>query len=134
MGCPYAIVQYSRFGGTVGAGHDLSVSTQLWFDLRFERIRANLPLAASDLRGFDREPIKFDVLPGASTLSTLRTTLLHDTRDEPILPTRGWHLAILADTALAPIGSDYHYTKLQIHSSKWWTLPWGKHVARLDVG
>src|SRR5262249_3761938 len=30
---PYAIVDYTRFGGTFGAGHDLGVATQLWFDL-----------------------------------------------------------------------------------------------------
>jgi outer membrane protein insertion porin family len=129
---PYAIVKYSRFGGTVGAGHDLSVTTQLWFDVRVEKIKADLPLAASHLRGLDREPIAFDIIPGGSVLSTLRGSLLYDTRDEPILPTHGWHLALMGDTALAPFGSDYGYTKLQFRGSRWLSLPW-HHVLRFDV-
>jgi outer membrane protein assembly factor BamA len=57
--------------------------------------------------------------------------LIHDTRDEPFLPTRGWYASVTGETALAPIGGDYAYTKLQIHASRWWTLPWN-HVARLE--
>jgi outer membrane protein assembly factor BamA len=128
---PYAMVKYKRFGGTVGAGHDLSVTTQLWFDLRIEKIRAELPFAASHLRGLDREPITFNIVPGDSVLSTLRGSLLYDTRDEPILPTRGWNVVLTGDTALAPLGSDYGYTKLQLRASKWWSLP-RSHVLRLD--
>jgi hypothetical protein len=128
---PYAVVDYTRFGGTVGAGHDLSITTQLWFDLRVEKIHADLPLAASHMRGLDREPISFDVIGGNSVLSTVRATLVHDTRDQPILPTRGWHVTVMGDTALAPLGGDYGFTKLQLRASRWWTLPW-THVLRLE--
>jgi outer membrane protein insertion porin family len=128
----YAVVDYTRFGGSVGAGHDLSITTQLWFDLRFEKIHATIPLAASHLRGLDREPIAFNITPGDSILSTLRATIVHDTRDEPILPTRGMYVSIVGDTALAPSGSDYFFSKIQIRASKWWTLPWN-HVARLEL-
>ena len=130
-GDPYAIVDYTRFGGTIGAGHDLSITTQLWFDLRIEKINATVPLAASHLRGLDREPIAFNITPGTSILSTLRASIVHDTRDEPILPTRGLYVQVMGDTALAPTGSDYFYSKLQIRASRWWTLPWN-HVARLE--
>jgi hypothetical protein len=129
---PYAVVDYTRFGGTVGAGHDLSITTQLWFDLRVEKIHADLPLAASHVRGLDREPIDFDVIGGDSLLSTVRATLVHDTRDQPILPTRGWHVTVMGDTALAPLGGDYGFTKLQLRASRWWTLPW-THVLRLEL-
>jgi outer membrane protein assembly factor BamA len=128
----YAVVPYTRFGGTLGAGHDLSISTQLWFDVRLEKIHADVPLAASHQRGLDREPITFNILPGNSVLSTIRATLLHDTRDEPILPTRGMYVSVIGDTAIAPTGSDYFYSKLQIRASKWWSLPWN-HVARLEL-
>jgi outer membrane protein assembly factor BamA len=131
-GAPYAVLPYTRFGGTIGAGHDLSVTTQLWLDFRFEKIHADVPLAASEQRGLDREPIAFNILPGNSILSTLRATFLHDTRDEPILPTRGMYVSIVGDTALAPAGGDYFYSKLQIRASQWWTLPWN-HVARLEL-
>jgi outer membrane protein insertion porin family len=128
----FAVVRYKRFGGTLGAGHDLSVSTQLWFDYRLEQIDATLPLAASHRRGLDVEPITFDILPGKSVLSTVRASLVNDTRDQPILPTRGWYSSINADLSMAPLGSDYGYTKLQLRTSKWWTLPW-RHVVRLEL-
>jgi outer membrane protein assembly factor BamA len=129
---PYAVVDYTRFGGSIGAGHDLSIANQLWFDLRVEKIHAELPLAASHLRGLDREPISFDVIGGDSVLSTVRAMLIHDTRNEPILPTRGWYITVTGDMALAPIMGDYGFTKLQIRASRWWTLPWS-HVAWLEL-
>ena len=127
----FAVATYNRFGGMVGAGHDLSVSTQLFFDYRLEKLDAALPRAASHHRGLDIEPIDFQINPGSSILSTLRTTLVHDTRDEPILPTRGEYVTLIADAALTPLGSDYSYVKLQSRASHWMTLPWG-HVLRLE--
>jgi outer membrane protein insertion porin family len=129
--CRCAIVSYTRFGGTIGAGHDLSVVTQLWGEARLEKMRADVPLAASEMRGLDREPISFGINPGASVLSTLRGTLLYDTRDDPILPTRGFYVNLHGDTSI-PFASDYQYTKLQLTTSKWWSLPW-KHIARLEL-
>src|SRR6185436_6838909 len=75
---PYAVVHYTRAGGSIGAGHDLGIANQLWFDLRVEKIKAEIPLAASHLRGLDREPILFNLLPGDSVLSTLRGTFIRD--------------------------------------------------------
>ncbi len=127
----YAVLQYRRFGGMVGAGHDLDVSTQLFFDYRLEKLDANLPLAASHHRGLDVEPIDFQIAPGTTILSTVRATLIHDTRDEPVLPTRGDHLYLYADAALAPLGSDYSYVKLHARASHWMPVKWG-HVLRLE--
>jgi outer membrane protein insertion porin family len=127
----YAVVSYKRFGGFVGAGHDLGVSTQLFVDYRLEKIDATLPLAASDLRGLDVEPIDFQIDRGSSVLSAVRATLQHDTRDEPTLPTRGDNLVMIADLAAEPIGSDYGFLKLQARAEHWFRLPWG-HVVRLE--
>jgi len=129
---PYSVVKYRRFGGSVGAGHDLTVATQLWFDVRIEKIHADVPLAASHFRGLDQEPITFNIIGGDSILSTIRASIVHDTRDEPILPTRGYYISVVGDTALAPVGGDYNFSKLQIRASRWWTLPWN-HVARLEL-
>ena len=108
----FAVVGYQRFGGLVGAGHEVgSVATRLFFDYRIEKIDAQLPRAASHLRGLDVEPINFYLRPGSSLLSTVSATLVHDTRDEPFLPTRGWHVLGLAEASLTPLGSDYPYTK-----------------------
>ena len=128
----YAVVGYQRFGGLVGMGHEVgSVATRLFFDYRLEKIDASLPRAASHLRGLDVEPINFDLRPGSSILSTLSATLVHDTRDDAFLPTRGWHLLALAEASLTPIGSDYPYTKLVLRGSRWMPLPWD-HVLRIE--
>jgi outer membrane protein assembly factor BamA len=129
---PLALVQYTRFGGSIGAGHDLSVTTQLWFDIHVEKIQATLPPAASHMRGLDVEPISFDLIPGDSILSTLRSTLIYDTRDEPILPARGWYVSLSGETSLTPNGGDYGFTKIELRASRWWKLPWD-HVARLTL-
>lgn len=128
----YAVVRYKRFGGSVGAGHDLSSSSQLWFDYRLEQIDAELPLAASHRRGLDTEPIDFGLLEGKSVLSTVRTSLVVDTRDQPILPTRGSHVMLHADLSVLPVGSDYAYTKVQLRASRWFPLP-HRHVAKIEV-
>jgi outer membrane protein assembly factor BamA len=128
----FAVVSYRRFGGMVGAGHDLGISTQIYFDYRLEKIDATLPRSASHHRGLDIEPIDFQIAPGSSILSTVRATLNHDTRDEPILPTKGNHLWVLADASLAPFGSDYPYLKLHAEGEHFWSLPWG-HVVRLQA-
>ena len=128
----FAVVAYRRFGGLVGAGHEVgSVATRVFFDYRLEKIDASLPLAASHKRGLDIEPIDFDLPAGSSVLSTVSATLVHDTRDEPFLPTRGWHVLALAEAALTPLGSDYPYTKLVLRGSRWMPLPW-EHVLRIE--
>lgn len=128
----YAVAAYHRFGGKIGAGHEVgSVATRVFFDYRLERIDASLPLAASHKRGLDIEPIDFDLSRGSSLLSTVSATLVHDTRDEPYLPTRGWHLLGLAEASLTPLGSDYPYTKLVLRGSRWMPLPWD-HVLRIE--
>jgi outer membrane protein insertion porin family len=129
----FAVVRYKRFGGSLGVGRDLSVSTQLWLNYRLESIDAQLPRAASHTRGIDTEPILFDILGGRSILSTARGTLQHDTRDQPFLPTRGWFATVTGEVALEPFGSDYAYQKIDISASRWWELPWKKHVLRLSL-
>lgn len=128
----YAVVAYHRFGGKIGAGHEVgSVATRVFFDYRLESVDASLPLAASHKRGLDIEPIDFDLPRGSSLLSTVSATLVHDTRDEPYLPTRGWHLLGLAEASLTPLGSDFPYGKLVLRGSRWMPLPWD-HVLRIE--
>jgi outer membrane protein assembly factor BamA len=128
----FAVVSYRRFGGLVGAGHEVgSVATRVFLDYRLEKIDASLPLAASHKRGLDVEPIDFDLVDGSTVLSTLSATVVHDTRDAPFLPTRGWHLLGLAEASLTPLGSDYPYAKLVFRGSRWMPLPWD-HVLRIE--
>jgi outer membrane protein insertion porin family len=127
----YAVASYQRLGGSIGAGHDLGISTRLTLDYRLEHIDSTLPLEASDKRGNDTVPIDFQLIRGNSVLSTIRASLVYDTRDEPFLPTRGDRISVLGELSLSPLGSDYAYAKLQAHASHWFPLPWG-HVLELD--
>jgi outer membrane protein assembly factor BamA len=127
----YAVAQYTRFGGRLGGGHDLGVSSQIFFDYRLEKIDASYPLAASDHRGLDVEPIDFRLIRGPSVLSTLGVQFVNDTRDEPFLPTQGHRVELGLDVALTPLGSDYPYEKLVARASQWFSLPWAGHVLQL---
>jgi len=47
------VATYVRFGGRIGVGHDVGISSQIFVDYRLEKIDSTLPLAASDDRGLD---------------------------------------------------------------------------------
>jgi outer membrane protein assembly factor BamA len=128
----FAIAAYKRYGGRLSLGHELGASTSLYIDYRLEGIDAQLPAAASHVRGLDREPIVFNLQPGTSVLSGLRATLVHDTRDEPLLTTRGWYVWLSSDAAFAPIGSDYNFFKIQGRVTRFIKLPW-KHTLALEA-
>jgi outer membrane protein assembly factor BamA len=128
-----AVVCYTRFGGSLGVGRDLSVSTQFWLHYRLESLNATYPYEASHLRGFEVEPIDFDIIRGRSVLSTLRGTLQIDTRDHPFLPTRGSFVTLTTEVGLLPAGRDYDYARVDAQASRWFHLPWKHHVLRLSA-
>jgi outer membrane protein insertion porin family len=92
---------------------------------------APLPVAASEHRGLDVEPIDYMLIRGSSILSTVAATFAYDTRDEPFLPTRGQHVVATVEASLTPLGSDYPYAKVAFAASQWFPLAWG-HVLKLD--
>ncbi len=128
----FALVSYERFGGQVGVARELGPGTHLLADYRLEKVDATVPLAASHVRGQDVEPIDFFIVPGGSVLSTLRGTLVHDTRDEPVLTGRGTYVSLLGELSLVPFGSSYPYGKIEARLAHWITLPW-HHTLRLEA-
>lgn len=129
----YAIVDYSRFGGSLGVGRDLSTSTQLWIYYRLETIETHKPVSASETRGGEVSPIEIDLRAGRSVLSTVRATFQLDTRDHPFLPTSGWYVSTWGELALQPFGSDYDYQRFDISASHWWKIHGVSHVLRLQT-
>jgi outer membrane protein insertion porin family len=132
----YAVAQYKRVGFDLSLGYDLTTTTRLRGAYHLERIVASFPRAASQLRGYDIEPIEFHLFDGKSLLSYLSLGLDDDTRDDPVLPSRGHWLQLGADLGLPTLGSDYSFIRFQGRGGQWWTLPWGNlggHVLRLDV-
>ncbi len=130
----HAVLRYERFGGVLGLGRDLSMSTQLWLSHRFETIDAEYPLQASHHRGVDNvEPIDFSLNRGRSRLSVLGAALHFDTRDHPFLPTTGWLVDAGAELGVEPLGSDYGYQRADFQASHWWSLGPPGHVFRLGI-
>ena len=129
----YAVVAYKRFGGTLGTGHDLGVSSWFSFDYHLEQIDAIVPTVASHVRGQTREPIDFDILPGKTVLSTLRAGLTYDTRDAQFLATRGTHASATLTAGAPPLGSDYSFARVELAAQRWLKLPWARHVLRLEA-
>jgi len=127
----YAVVDYKRFGGTIGAGYDLTLSARILFDYRLESIDAIVPTVASHVRGLTREPIDFHILPGSSILSATRAAIVYDTRDAPFLTGQGIQASARVDLALLPLGSSYSFGKLELAYQQWWRLPWS-HVVSLS--
>jgi outer membrane protein assembly factor BamA len=129
----YAVMHYRRYGGEIGLGYDLGTSTRLSGNYHFESIHADVPKAASHRRGLDIEPIDFHLLPGRSLLSYIGVQLAHDTRDDPVLPTRGHRLDLGSDFGLPTLGSDYSFLRLQGRAAQYWTLNSHGHVFKLDL-
>jgi len=128
----HAVVATRRIGATLGTGHDLTVSSQFSLDYHLEAIRAQVPIVASHLRGNTREPIDFAIRPGNSVLSSIRAALTYDTRDGPILPTRGSFASATQTAGLMPLGSDYSFARIELSGRHWFRLPW-QHVLQTSV-
>ncbi len=127
----YAVVPFRRIGGRIGTGRDLSLSTSFSAGWRLEHVEATPPLIASEDRGGRRQPVTFDVLPGASVLSTLEGSLVRDTRDAPFLVTDGSLLEARLSLGAVPIGSSYGYARIEGVAQRWFRLPFG-HVLRVE--
>lgn len=129
----YAVMTYTRKGGAFGLGYDLGTSTRLMASYHIEALDASMPRAASHRRGLDIEPIEFHLLEGRSLLSYVSLQLDDDTRDDPVLPSRGHHLQLAGDIGLTTVGSDYGFLRAQVRGSQWWPVGFRDHVFRLDA-
>lgn len=132
----YAIATYTRKGGEIGVGYDLSTSARIHGNYHLEVINAQLPLAASERRGLDVVPIEFHLIGGRSVLSYLSIVLDDDTRDDPVLATGGHFYQIGTDFGVPAIGGDYAFLRLQARAQKWFGLGFGPYdgdVIRIDL-
>lgn len=127
-----AVARYRRFGGRLSAGYELLPALHVALDYRLEGIDADLPAVASQKRGLDVEPVDFYLQRGGSLLSSVRASVAYDTRDEPMLATRGWFASLGVDGAFAGTGSSYSYFKVQGRAARWIRLPW-RHVVKLEL-
>jgi len=123
-----AVVIYRRGGLELGTGRDLGASTRYRLSWRGETVNVlAMPEAASERRGTEVRPIDFAIRRGQSYVSTIRTGLVYDRRDDPALPTRGLLVDFAADGATHFLGSDYDFLRASVRIQRWIPLPWGRH-------
>ncbi len=126
----FAIVRYKRFGGTLGVGRDLSVSTQFWLHYRLEGVTADYPDQASHLVACAREPIDFDVIRGSSVLQHVarhartRHTRSPDLAHARLVPLPHGRARVVAGLP------DYEYQRVEVDTNHYIRLPWHGHVLR----
>jgi hypothetical protein len=123
----FVAVRTRRAGGTLGVGIDLSRTTRVSAEGRYEAISAQLP----DTRTWQQPdgtlaPISFGIHEGDSRLALLGVGFDVDTRSDPVLPARGARAAVTLQTALPLVGSSYAYAKGVAQAS--WYHPVGRHV------
>lgn len=109
-----AVVDYRRYGLSLGGGLEVSRFSRIEVDVQTELVDVGrLPAAASERRGDETVPIEFSILDGRSVLSMLRFRLIFDRRDDPVRPTRGTGVRVAADLGNRVFGSDYDFLRLQ---------------------
>lgn len=128
-----AVVAYRRTAFRLGLGRNLTNAWRLRAAYRVERIAdTQVPRAVAQLRDGRLEPMGVALLPDSSVLSTLRAAIEHDSRDHPLLTTRGWFSSAAVEVSLSPAGSDYAYQRMDIRAQRWWPLS-GRDGLSLDV-
>jgi outer membrane protein insertion porin family len=110
-----------RLGGVVAVGTDLSRSTRVIGEGRFESVDAKLPIVRTRVLAdaVRRRPIPFDVQEGSSRVASLGATIDVDTRSDPVLPRHGGRLALSLHTATPLVGSSYSYARGVLHASRY---------------
>jgi outer membrane protein insertion porin family len=123
----FVAVRTRRTGGTLGVGLDLSRTTRVSAEGRYESISTTFP----DLRTWTRpdgslEPIFFGIHEGDSRLASVALGLDVDDRSDPVLPTSGGRASVTLQMALPLLGSSYGFAKGVAQAS--WYHPVWRHV------
>jgi outer membrane protein assembly factor BamA len=112
-----------RLGGTLGMGAVLSRTLYMSWAARFESMHASLPAPN------DGQPIGFDIRDGGSRLGSLSLGLELDTRSDPVLPHRGYRLALGLEVATPAFASQYTFVKSTAQGSIHFPVRWGHVIA-----
>jgi outer membrane protein assembly factor BamA len=123
----FVAVRTRRAGGTLGVGVDLTRSTRVSAEGRYESIDATLPGQRTRmLPDGSLGPISFGIHEGDSRLASLGVGFDIDTRSDPVLPARGARASVTLQTALPLLGSSYAFAKGVAQAS--WYHPVRRHV------
>jgi outer membrane protein insertion porin family len=114
-----------RLGGRVRVGRQMSQTWSASAALRLEGVHI------ADIPAVPPQSL-LDVL-GDTTLSTVRGSLIHDTRDAAMVPSEGHYLEFSVEQAFA----EFTYTRLEIDGRQFFTTyrrpdGYGKHILTLS--
>jgi outer membrane protein insertion porin family len=129
-----AVVEYRRYGGTIGTGYDIATTVRFTLDYQLEALElVDRPAAASHMRGAEIVPIDFSIHDGLSWISSLQLGVTHDERDNPGLPTQGRLMFLRGDLSSTVIGSDYDFVRVEAGWREWARLPEWRHTLRFGL-
>ncbi len=118
----FVALRTRRVGGALGVGLDLSASTRLHAEGRYEAVDAKLPGIRSRDDQATLRPIIFPIHEGVSHLSSLSATLDIDTRNDPVLPSRGGRALITFQASLPVATSHYLFGKGVLQGSRYFPI------------
>ncbi len=129
-----AVLEYRRYGGTLGTGVDISDAWRFTLEWHFEALEVvDRPEAASHRRGTEIVPIDFHAHDGLSFVSALELGVALDERDNPGLPSEGRYVFIDADLGTQLLGSSYDFVRARAGWREWFRLPEAHHALRLGL-
>jgi outer membrane protein assembly factor BamA len=112
---------YARVGGRLGATWAATPLTALSADLRVEAIDAAPP--TDPVRTYPdgtRRVLDLGLVPGASRVTTVALSMVHDARPDPALPHEGQRAEVLFELGAAP--GDYDFAALLARYDRFWPL------------
>jgi outer membrane protein assembly factor BamA len=125
----YAELEYKRAGMRLGTGYTLLLDYNFWLDYRLEFVRADVPAAGSHFSFGEIRPIDFGhLVPGNSTLSSILFGVARDTRDHPLLPSRGSFTELGVELSSQVLGSDYEFSKFTLTHDTYFPLGKGHSI------
>jgi outer membrane protein assembly factor BamA len=133
----YEKLDYRRAGIKVGTGYNLISDHFFWFDIRFENILADEPMTMvpPDQAIYDNsDDISTGYIePADSVLTSFMFGVTRDTRNSPILPSRGSKTRLSIELSHTVLGSDYNFTKFYFTNDTHFPLGKKGHSLRLGI-
>jgi len=112
--------RYSRIGGSLGVGLDLTRLSRMTAGYRFESVDSERPDApVRTLPDGAETRVDLGLLPGRSQVSSFIGSFELDTRPDPVLPRSGTRVAFTGEWAPRLLGSSYDFAKATLSFEKW---------------
>jgi outer membrane protein insertion porin family len=127
----YPDYDVQRTGGAVSLGKALPWATRANLRYRLERVRTTGQSDTNRYVYYDPPYDAYDLLQNEDRMeSTLSLTLTHDTRNNPLVATRGLRASVFGELSGGPLGFDTDIYQVGAQASQYIPL-WWKHVLSL---